>query len=141
MTTFLIIAPHPAQPFFTPLHFVNFGKNGHFNDVDIHFLYLTPTHHADLLNSIVQVDLTNLRTQIENAAAISLRIDGYVDRTQEHNIYVYVMAHLVAADLLVLGFSVPKNGGNATSYFQTAKDSVTSILPWHTSFQGTRYWM
>lgn len=97
---------------------------------------MTPSHHADLLNSIVQVDLPNFLTQIENAAAISLRVDGSTDRTRDHNIYV--MAHLVSNDLSVstffLGFSVPQSGGNAISYFEAIKKSVTNILPWEQLF-------
>lgn len=114
-----------------------FERNGKFNSDDINFQYLTPSHHSDLLDSIVKTNVPDLRNKIKNAAAVSLRIDGSTDRTQNHNIYV--MAHLVAEDLSVstvfLGFAVPKNGGNAESYYEAVKNSVTPVLPWNELFE------
>ena len=57
---------------------------------------VTPTNHADLLSTIVSANLVNLKEEISNAMAISLRVDGSVDRMQIDNIHV--MAKIVSKD-------------------------------------------
>lgn len=92
--------------------------------------FCNPLHHADLLDSIVGSDLENLKSRIQNALAISLRIDGSVDRTQKHN--VYVMAHIIGRNTsnntIFIGFDVPENG-TAAALFQILKDIVSKIMP------------
>lgn len=98
--------------------------------------YCNPSHHADLLDSIVRSDIGNLKSRIQNALAISLRIDGSVDRTQKHN--VYVMAHIIENDTsnhtIFLGFDIPENG-TAAALYQILKDIVEKIMPWDEFFK------
>lgn len=55
--------------------------------------YLTPHNHAIFIDAIVQSDLSQVKSSLRQALAVSLRIDGSVDRTGLHKIYV--MAHVV----------------------------------------------
>jgi hypothetical protein len=75
--------------------------------------YVTPTNHGDLLNTIVSADMVNLKKEISSAMAISLRVDGSVDRMQIDNIHV--MVKIVSKDgeekLLFLGFDEPEERG------------------------------
>lgn len=59
-------------------------------------LYVTPTHHADLLDCIVQTDLERFQSILSSSLGMSLRIDGSVDRSQKHN--VYVLLHVITKD-------------------------------------------
>lgn len=98
--------------------------------------YCNPTHHADLLNSIVESDFENLKSKIQNALAISLRLDGSVDRTQKHN--VYVMANIVDKDTsnynIFIGFDIPEDG-TAAALHQILKVIVAKIMPWEEFFK------
>lgn len=93
--------------------------------------YITPSQHTAFLNSIVQSDVNKLADRIKNSLALSLRVDGSVDRTQDHNIYV--MGHLVNKDATVstafIGFEVPKQC-KSLGYFECMKRVVEKILPW-----------
>lgn len=61
------------------------------NNIDL--LYVNPSHHVDSLDCIVKSDLERFESCILRALAVSLRIDGSVDRMQKHN--VYVLIHLI----------------------------------------------
>lgn len=115
----------------------NFKVNGtHLTDPVLN--YVNPTNHAEFLNSIVQNDIGNLSTILNVSLAISLRVDGSVDITQDHNLYV--MANIVTKDTkmktIFLGFSVPENEENkddgtaAAAYFECIKTLVNKIIPW-----------
>lgn len=58
--------------------------------------YVTLTKHAEFIDCIVQTDLDHVRQILRDSLAISLRVDGSTDRSQEHN--VYVMASIIKAD-------------------------------------------
>lgn len=68
--------------------------------------------------------------------AVSLRVDGSVDRAGIHNIYV--MAHIVNRDLTTttffMGFGVPKTGF-VEGYYECVKNVVEDILPWEDFFR------
>lgn len=107
---------------------------------NINLQYLNPSHHAELLNTIVQSDIMNLRNRLRNALAISLRFDSSTDRTQNHN--VYLMANIIFRDTSIstifLGFLTPLDGNSdATTYFQLIKKIVKRYLPWDELFQLT----
>ncbi|KAJ6648275.1 Zinc finger MYM-type protein 1 [Pseudolycoriella hygida] len=72
--------------------------------------YLTPAHHRDLLNSIVESDFPRLMSKIKNSIATSLRVDGSTKRTQNHNVYMLgnIVSSDATADTIFLGFKVPK---------------------------------
>jgi len=50
--------------------------------------YINPGTHSVLLRHIVQADIPNLKSKLKSCIAISLRMDGSVDRNQIDNIYV-----------------------------------------------------
>jgi hypothetical protein len=98
---------------------------------NIDLLYATPSHHADLLNCIVQDDLERFKLTLSTSLAISLRIDGSVDRSQKHN--VYVLVHVITSDgrlkTFFLGFDIPV-GNSALSYQEVTRKIANKILPW-----------
>lgn len=59
----------------------------------------------------------------------NVRIDGSVDRTQQHN--VYVMAHIVKKDLetvtLFIGFGIPQKG-RVSGYLDCLKKVAGEVL-------------
>lgn len=54
----------------------------------INLQYIRPSMHSELLSCIVEADRDHIKTRIENAIAVSLRVDGSVDRTNLDKIYV-----------------------------------------------------
>lgn len=50
--------------------------------------YIAPARHNEFMDCIVQTDLKNLSSLLKDSLAVSLRVDGSVDRTQDHNVYV-----------------------------------------------------
>lgn len=68
--------------------------------------YVNPTAHKEFLECIVKADIGNLKAKLKNCLAISLRLDGSVDRTQVDNVHVMVKAVTEAGDseLIFLGF-------------------------------------
>lgn len=97
--------------------------------------YLTPHYHAIFIDAIVQSDLEKVKTSLRRSLAVSLRIDGSVDRTGLHNIYV--MAHIMTCELttstVFIGFGVPKTSG-VEGYYQCLKSVVEQLLPWNEFF-------
>lgn len=69
--------------------------------------YITPRSHLELMSCIVESDVNVLKMKIDQSMAMSLRIDGSVDRTQMDKIYV--LAKIVtsggALELVFLGVS------------------------------------
>lgn len=72
---------------------------------DLSLQYINPTKHLELLSSIVASDIENIKKTINECLAISLRVDGSVDRSQKDKIYV--LAKIVKSNgemkLLFLG--------------------------------------
>lgn len=50
--------------------------------------YVNPKQHLNMLKHIVEADRENIKTLIEECLAISLRVDGSIDRSQKDKIYV-----------------------------------------------------
>lgn len=98
--------------------------------------YTTPANHRELLNCIVNSDLKRVQDLLKSSIAISLRVDGSVDRMQVDNIHV--MAKVVTADrnieLLFLGFYEPDTGG-ANGYYTAVQKAVERLMPWHDFFK------
>ena len=96
---------------------------------DIDMRYVTPSSHAELLSCIVESDAINITKMLSESLAISRRLDGSVDRTQKHN--VYVMAQVITKDGLIeticLGFDVHKAKG-ATGYLICVKRSHKNVF-------------
>lgn len=74
-------------------------------------------------------------SSLRKSLAVSLRVDGSVDRTGLHNIYV--MAHIMNQDVttstIFMGFGVPEADG-AEGYFECVKKVFTDIFPWSEFF-------
>lgn len=106
-------------------------KLHHGSQSDINLQYITPAFHKEFLDCIVVSDIETFKNGITGALATSLRIDGSVDRTQKHN--VFVMTQIVKKDgsigTLCIGFDVPKTNG-ALGYLQCLKNIVNKLLPW-----------
>jgi len=84
--------------------------------------YINPTTHNELLNSIVETDKPLLMNKLKTALAISLRVDGSVDRTQVDNIHVLAKIILKNGDseLVFIGFKKPIQKG-AIGYYEVIK--------------------
>lgn len=97
----------------------------------IDLLYINPSRHAELLNCIVQSDLERFISVLSSCLAISLRIDGSVDRIQKHNVYVliHVITDVGEIKTFFVGFDIPV-GNSALSYQIVTRKIVNDILPW-----------
>lgn len=108
---------------------------GRVPSTNINLQYVTPIFHKEFLDCIVKGHIEKLKVCIKESLAISLRVDGSVDRTQKHN--VFAMVQIVKRDAtlatLCLGFDVPKNPG-AAGYVQCLKNIVKNVLPWDEFF-------
>ena len=122
------------------LYFIKHGSQG--SDVAFDpkvgdLQYLTPSHHSQPLDCIVQSNHKSLHDQLSvNALAISLRTDGSVDRTQIHN--NNVMAKVIHKDgrdsLIFLGFAERKERG-AQGYLAGMKRAIDPVTKWEKLFK------
>lgn len=103
--------------------------------LEFNFDYLTPHHHAFFIDAIVHTDLDNVRLSLRQSLAVSLRLDGSIDRGGIHN--VFVLAHIANRDLttrtLFMGFGIPETSF-VEGYHQCVKNVVKEILPWEEFF-------
>lgn len=92
--------------------------------------YINPTTHNELLNSIVETDKPLLMNKLKTALAISLRVDGSVDRTQVDNIHV--LAKIITtngdSELVFVGFKEPIQKG-AIGYYEVIKSLIQELMP------------
>ena len=100
--------------------------------------YLNPTQHREFLSCIASVGRKGVSRELQNALAVSLHVDGSVDRQQIDN--KHVCAHIVTTDGDVvqrfLGFSEPNEHG-IMGYLQSIKDASQSIFQWNEIIQVT----
>eukprot|EP00795_Rhopilema_esculentum_P016029 gene16029-7374_t len=82
------------------------------------FRYLSPTHHADLLDCIVESDRLTIKDRFESVLAVSLRTDGSVDRMQHCHLMAKIVDLKGTESLLFLGFAECKERG-AEGYLKT----------------------
>ena len=79
-----------------PIHLIsNMKADFKFNEPHLSYCpsdeelsYITPAQHADMMSYIVKTDKPNLRSKLENSLAVSLSVDGSVDRFQLDNKHV-----------------------------------------------------
>jgi len=94
--------------------------------------YINPTGYRDLLKCIVQSDINRICNKLETSLAISLRVDGSVDRMQLDNIHV--LAKIVNSDgdteLIFIGFHEPESKG-AIGYYNAIKSATKHVIPWN----------
>lgn len=97
---------------------------------------MTPTNHNEFLESIVEADMESIRLKIRESLAMSLRVDGSTDRTQQHN--VFVMAHIVNKDTttstLFIRFGIPKKD-RVAGYIDCLKTVAKDVIPWEEFFK------
>lgn len=112
----------------------HFEKNGNVPSSKVFehdFTYLTPESHATFIDAIVKSDLEVVTSSLRKSLAVSLRVDGSVDRTHTHKIYV--MAHMLNQDLttktLFMGFGVPQTDG-AEGYYKCLQQIVGMSISW-----------
>ena len=94
------------------------------------FSYVTPMQHADLLSYIVSGHKPELFNQIKSALAVSLAIDGSVDRFQLDNKYVKCrLLHLKENKRIFLGdFRSQRKGKQRGMYLQSRKQYLLQLL-------------
>lgn len=68
--------------------------------------YVTPKTHLELMSCIMESDIEDLKTKIDQCLAISLRIDGSVDRSQLDKIYVLGKIITLAGEPELIFFGV-----------------------------------
>lgn len=93
--------------------------------------YVTPINHREFLSGIVEVDLPKLKNKLKSCIAVSLRIDGSVDRNQIDNIHVLVKVVTSEgnSELIFLSFEEPESRG-VRGYYDAVKKSVNHVIPW-----------
>jgi hypothetical protein len=100
-----------------------------------HLQYLVPSMHAELLQCIVDADKTRVKNKLLNSMAISLRLDGSVDRTQIDNIHA--IARIVTSDgkseNVFLGIAEPVDRG-AKGYASAVGTAVSFVAEWKDLF-------
>lgn len=121
----------------------HFKINGNLCTYSPRLEYITPANHGEFINCIVQGDLKNLAARLKDSLALSLRVDGSVDRTQDHNIYV--LANVVhkngTMDTSFIGFDIPKavplmpNGkpekfAPSLEYYNCVKSIANNVVSW-----------
>lgn len=80
---------------------------------NIQLNYINPKQHLNMLKQIVEADRENFKTQIKECLAISLRVDGSIDRSQKDKIYVLgkIVSKAGEKKLLFLGMSEQDESG------------------------------
>jgi hypothetical protein len=88
--------------------------------------YITPINHKDILKCLVKSDLKKL---FDSCLALSLRVDGSVDRMQIDNIHLLAKVVLSDGDvrLFFIGFEEPEERG-ALGYYKVIKKQLSQSL-------------
>ena len=94
--------------------------------------YVNPNYHQILLHYIVLPDHPILKERILNSKAVSIRVDGSVDKFQTDNkhVMVKIVDSLGKEDTIFLGFDEPRERGTI-GYVNAIKSAVERILPWN----------
>jgi hypothetical protein len=111
-------------------------KHERFQPTDFDLQYVNPVNHRQMLDSIVKADIPTLRKTFENVLAMSLRVDGSVDRMQVDNKHVLCkIVHENGDEKTVfVGFHSPEERG-VTGYVDAVKKSVQQLsVEWEEFF-------
>jgi hypothetical protein len=94
--------------------------------------YINPTTHNELSNSIVETDKPLLMNRLKTTLAISLRVDGSVDRTHIDNIHVLTIIITTNGDseLVLIGFKKHIQKG-AIGYYEVIKSLIQELMPFN----------
>lgn len=88
---------------------------------NVNLQYVNPRAHLELMSCIVETDISVIKTKLEESLAISLRIDGSVDRTRLDKIYVN------ATELLFFGVDEQVER-KATGLLKTALSAMENLF-------------
>jgi len=74
--------------------------------------YVNSTSYSNFSKCIVEADISNFKEKLRKCLAISLRVDGSVDRTQLDNIHILakVITETGEIELIFIGFKEPNQG-------------------------------
>lgn len=87
--------------------------------------YINPRAHLEFMTCIVESNIAALKTEIDQCLAISIRIDGSVDRTQVDKIYVLVKIITCSGASKLLFFGVSEQRERlATGLLKTAFEAM-----------------
>ena len=91
--------------------------------------YVTPNSHFNLLECIVQAHRSDILNKLMKSRALSLRIDGSVDRTQIDKIYVLgkIVLESGECEQVFLGMAEPQERG-AVGMVDAIKEALTNTL-------------
>lgn len=91
--------------------------------------YINPNKHLELMQSIVNADRDNLKSKIVDCLALSVRMDGSVDRARIDKIYVLgeLMTKTGNIELVYLGMDEQTKRG-AVGLFQTFLDAMSKMF-------------
>ena len=93
--------------------------------------YLNPTMHHEFLCSIIKPELPTLRQRILHSLAVSLRVDGSVDRMQVDN--KHCLLKLVdehgQEETVFLGYAEPEKRGTE-GYVSAIKSACANVISW-----------
>lgn len=80
----------------------------------------------------METDKPNLTNKLKSCIAVSLRVDGSVDRNQIDNIHVLVKIVTIEGnpELIFLSFEEPISRG-VRGYYDAVKKAVNQIIPWN----------
>lgn len=92
--------------------------------------YLTPAFHSEILMCIVTVESHFIQQKIKNCLALSLRVDGSVDRTNIDKIYVLAKLINEVGDLESIFIGVgQQTKRKAEGLHLAVKDTIESVSP------------
>lgn len=115
-----------------------FGRSFDFNDptankeamIKTNLQYLNPKMHAEILDSIIASDSELVKRKIEESIAMSLRVDGSVDRMNIDKIYI--LAKLVNREgnleTIFIGVGQQKER-YAAGLYEAIKTTINNIVP------------
>lgn len=92
--------------------------------------YLTPKCHSEILECIVMVENDFIHQKIKNCLALSIRVDGSVDRTNIDKIYVLAKLINEVGDLESIFVGVgQQTKRKAEGLHQAVKDTIEMVCP------------
>lgn len=91
--------------------------------------YVNPNKHLELMHGIVDADRANLKSKIADCLALSLRIDGSVDKAQIDKIYVLgkIITKTGKTELVFLGMD-EQTARKAIGLFQASINAMANLF-------------
>ena len=94
--------------------------------------YLNPVQHREFLSCMAVVGWKQVKKELSEALAASLRVDGSVDRQQIDSKHICAQIVTAEGDVInrFLGFCEPVERG-VTSYVQCVQEATKAVQPWN----------